>query len=79
MKEENGLLRVYTRSEISVITIKNKLEINGISGIIRNDSENNFLQAALGVVDLYIQQSDFKKQNPLYPNSSKPVIDFFTE
>jgi hypothetical protein len=61
MKGKDRLLRIYTGSELSVITLKNKLKVIGITALIRNDSNNSFLQAAPGVVDLYIQQSDFKK------------------
>jgi hypothetical protein len=70
------LLRIYTGVEISVIPLKNKLKVKGISVMIRNNLNNSFLQTASGDVDLYIQQYDLKKQSPFYLNSLKAVMTF---
>ncbi|MCX6255736.1 MAG: DUF2007 domain-containing protein [Bacteroidia bacterium] len=61
MKEKNKLIRVYTGSEISVISLKDKLEKIGIPASIQNDSTNSFLRGVPIAIDLYIQQFDYEK------------------
>ena len=65
MKEKNKLIRVYTGTEISVISLKDKLEKIGISASIQNDSGNSFLRGVPIAIDLYIQQYDFLKAEPI--------------
>jgi hypothetical protein len=65
MKEKNKLIRVYTGTEISVISLKDKLEKIGISASIQNDSVNSFLRGIPIAIDLYIQQFDFLKAEPI--------------
>jgi hypothetical protein len=65
MQEKNKLIRVYTGTEISVISLKDKLEKIGISASIRNDSVNSFLRGVPIAIDLYIQQFDFLKAEPI--------------
>jgi hypothetical protein len=65
MKEENKLIRIYTGNDIFVISLKNKLEDIGISATIQNDSHDSFLQGVPIAIDLYIQQTDFKKAEPI--------------
>jgi hypothetical protein len=65
MKEKNRLVKVYAGTEIYVISLKDKLEKSGISAIIQNDSANSFLRGVPVAIDLYIQQSDFKKAEPI--------------
>ena len=69
MKEKNKLIRVYTGTEVTVILLKGRLEEMGISSIIQNDyklgTEVGFVGGVQSAVDLYIQQSDYKKAEPL--------------
>jgi hypothetical protein len=69
MKEKNKLIRVYTGTEVTVILLKGRLEEIGISSIIQNDYklgiEVGFVGGVQSAVDLYIQQSDYKKAEPL--------------
>ena len=60
MKSENKLIRVYTGSEILVISLKDKLGENGISSTIQNDSNDSFFRGIPIAIDLYIKQSDFE-------------------
>jgi hypothetical protein len=64
MKYENKLVRIYTGTEISVISLKTKLEESGISPLIKNDYKSGMAAGILvgtpSTIDLYIQQSDFK-------------------
>ena len=45
--------------------LKAKLEKIGISAIIQNDSANSFLRGIPIAIDLYIQQFDFNKAEPI--------------
>jgi hypothetical protein len=65
MKEKDNLIRVYTGTEVLVFILKNKLEETGISTTIQNDSYDNFLQGVPTAIDLYIQQFDIKKAEPI--------------
>lgn len=65
MKEKDNLIRVYTGPEVLVFMLKDKLEETGISSTIHNDSHDNFLQGVPTAIDLYIQQFDLKKAEPM--------------
>ena len=69
MKERNKLIRVYTGTEISVILLKGRLEEIGINSMIQNDYKSGieigFVGGVQSSVDLYIQQSDYKKADPI--------------
>jgi len=69
MKNENNLIRVFTGSEISVILLKGELEENGIAALIKNDFQSGasagFYGGSSSDIDLYIQESDLKKAEPI--------------
>jgi hypothetical protein len=69
MKERNKLIRIYTGTEISVISLKNKLEESGISPLIRNDYKSGMAAGILAgtpsTIDLYVQQSDLQIAEPI--------------
>lgn len=65
MKENNKLIRIYSGTEVLVNLLKDKLENTGISATIQNDSNDSFLRGVPTAIDLYIQQSDFKKAEPI--------------
>ena len=69
MKEKNKLIRVYTGTEITVILLKGRLEEIGISAIIQNDYKSGinagFVGGVQSAIDLYIQQFDYKKAEPI--------------
>jgi hypothetical protein len=69
MKYENKLVRIYTGTEISVISLKTKLEESEISPLIKNDYKSGMAAGILAgtpsTIDLYIQQSDFKNAEPV--------------
>lgn len=64
MKENNKLIRVYTGTEVSVYLLKDMLEQNGISSIIKNDFNSGISAGFAGgvpsAIDIYIKQSDLK-------------------
>ena len=65
MKENDKLTRVYTGTEVLVFILKDKLEENGISATIQNDSHDSFLGGVPTAIDIYIQQFDYKKAEPI--------------
>lgn len=65
MKQKDKLIRVYSGNEVTVNLLKGKLEIEGIFATIRNDSFDSYLLVTPSAVDLYIQQSDYKKAEPI--------------
>jgi len=65
MKTNNKLIRIYSGTEVLVNMLKGKLEITGISTIIQNDSNDSFLRGVPTAIDLYIQQFDFEKAEPV--------------
>jgi hypothetical protein len=62
---KDKLIKVYSGNEVTVNLLRGKLEIAGVSAIIRNDSYDSYLLVAPSTVDLYIQQSDYKKAEPI--------------
>ncbi len=65
MQEKDKLIRVYTGTEILVISLKERLEESGISASIQNDSNNSFLRGVPIAIYLYIQALDFKIAEPI--------------
>lgn len=65
MKEKDNLIRVYTGTEVLVFILKDRLEETGIATTIQDDSNDNFLRGVPTAIDLYIQQSDLKKAEPI--------------
>jgi hypothetical protein len=61
MKDKDKLIRVYSGNEVNVNLLKGRLDILGIYAAIQNDSGDSFLRGVPAAVDLYIQQSDYKK------------------
>jgi hypothetical protein len=75
MKKGNDLIRVFTGTEVSVIYLKERLEEIGIGALIKNDFQSGltvgFVSGVPSAVDLYIQESDLEK--------AEPIIKEFTE
>jgi hypothetical protein len=65
MKKRDNLIKVFTGSEFSVFLLKAKLEDIGISAIVRNDFNGAFLGTISPAVDLFINESDLEKAEPL--------------
>lgn len=69
MEKSNELIRVFTGSEVSVILLQGELEEIGIGSIIQNDYQSGISGGFLGgipsAVDLFIQQLDFGRAEPL--------------
>jgi hypothetical protein len=65
MKEKDKLIRAYSGTGTLVHILKDKLAQDGISSTIHNDSGDSFLNVTPAVIDLYIQQSDLNKAQPI--------------
>ena len=69
MKEKNKLIKVYTGTEVTVILLKGLLEEIGVTSTIQNNYKSGievgFVGGVVSAIDLFIQQSDFEKAEPL--------------
>ena len=68
MKEKNELIRIFTGSEVLVLMLKGALEEIEIGSLIQNGFQSGMAAGIGGFpnsVDLYIQQSDLSKAQPL--------------
>ncbi len=69
MKEKDNIIRVFTGAEVTVNLLKNELEKNEIYGIIQNDFNSGitagFSAGTSSAVDLFIQEIDLKKAEPI--------------
>jgi len=65
MTSGDKTVKIFSGKEILVYSLKARLEENEISAMIRNDSLDNFLRGTPAVIDLYIQQADLEKADPI--------------
>jgi hypothetical protein len=69
MKEKNKLIKVYTGTEVTVILLKGLLEEIGVTSVIQNNYrsgvEVGFVGGVQSAIDLFIQQSDLEKAEPI--------------
>jgi len=69
MKEKDKLIKVYTGTELTVNLLKSELEEFGISSIIYNDFKSGisagFAIGTTSTVELFIQESDLEKAEPI--------------
>lgn len=62
-----GLIKIFSGNEILAVTLKDKLEAAAINVVIRNNNQSNALPSisAEKPVELFIQETDFHKANPV--------------
>jgi hypothetical protein len=69
MKEKNKLVKVYTGTEVTVILLKGLLDEIEVTSTIQNNYKSGievgFVGGVQSAIDLFIQQSDFVKAEPL--------------
>jgi hypothetical protein len=65
MKTKDDLIKAYSGTEVLVHVLKDKLEQNGISAVIQNDSGDSFLRCTPIAIDLYIRRPDLKAAEPI--------------
>ena len=65
MNDNSNLIKVYTGTEVAVISLKNRLEEIGITGLMKNIFQSGvsagFSGGTPSSIDFYIQESDVKK------------------
>jgi hypothetical protein len=68
MKEKNELIRIFTGNEVLVLMLKGALDEIEIGSLIQNEFQSGMLAGIGGFpeyVDLYIQQADLERAQPL--------------
>lgn len=62
-----GLIKIFSGEEILALTLKERLEESDINVVIRNNNQANVLPSiqAAKAVELFIQEIDFGKANPV--------------
>ncbi len=62
-----GLMKIFSGEEILALGLKEKLEENGIETVLRNNNQSNVIPSVnnKAAVELFIQETDFAKANPI--------------
>ncbi len=62
-----GLMKVFSGSEILALALQGKIEEIGVNTVIRNNNQSNVLPSIENTkaVELFIQETDFPKVNPV--------------
>jgi hypothetical protein len=62
-----GLMKIFSGSEILAVALQNKIEEIGVTTVIRNNNQSNVLPSLSNTkaVELFIQETDFGKANPV--------------
>ena len=62
-----GLMKVFSGSEILAQALQQKLESIGLETVLRNNNQSNVLPSITNTkaVELFIQETDFGKANPV--------------
>lgn len=62
-----GLMKVFSGSEILAVSLKNKIEAIGVETVIRDNNQSNVFPSLdnAKAVELFIQETDFSKANPV--------------
>jgi hypothetical protein len=62
-----GLIKIFSGDEILAVSLKEKLEATNINVVVRNNNQSNVLPSisADKPVELFIQEVDFGKANPV--------------
>jgi len=69
MKVKNKLVKVYTGTEVTVLLLKELLEEIGVTSTVQNNYKSGieigFVGSVMSAIDLFIEQSDFEKAEPI--------------
>ena len=62
-----GLIKIFSGEEILAVTLKERLEEAAIDVVLRQNNQANVLPSitTLKAVELFIQEVDFGKANPI--------------
>lgn len=80
MQAENGLIKVFTGTDVVVHMLKGQLEEIGIGCLIRNDfasgTQSGFFGGTTSSVYLFIQESDLPKAQDIIDEFVKNNPDY---
>lgn len=69
MSKRDKLVKVFTGTEVSVMLLQSILEESGVSTLVQNDFmlglEVGFVGGVQTAIDLFIQESDLQKAEPI--------------
>jgi hypothetical protein len=69
MGKKNTLIRIFTGTELLVLSLKNELEEIGVSSLIQDDYKSGMAAGVISgipsAIDLLIAESDLKKAEPI--------------
>jgi hypothetical protein len=65
MKEDKDLISVYSGTEASALLLKKRLEMIGISSMIKRDSKAGTWGAVADNIDLFIETADKREARPV--------------
>jgi hypothetical protein len=62
-----GLMKIFSGDEILALALQEKIEALGVNTVIRNNNQSNVLPSLSNTkpVELFIQEIDFGKANPI--------------
>jgi hypothetical protein len=62
-----GLIKIFSGSEILAKSLQEKIEAIGVNTTIRNNNQitNSITMAKPKPIELFIQETDFSKANPI--------------
>ena len=62
-----GLIKIFSGNEILALSLQQKIEATGVNTVIRNNNQANVLPSIQSTkpVELFIQEIDFGKANPV--------------
>lgn len=62
-----GLMKIFSGSEILAKALQQKIEAIGVDTVLKNNNQANVLPSleSSKAVELYIQETDFSKANPV--------------
>lgn len=73
MNNKDGLIRIFTGTEVTVCLLRDELEVIGVTSLIQNDFISGVTSGFSGgsptAIDLFIQEHDLE--------TVKPVIEEF--
>ena len=60
-------MKIFSGSEVLAVALQNKIEAIGVPTVIRNNNQSNVLPSLSNTkaVELFIQETDFGKANPV--------------
>ncbi len=69
MSDTNGIIRIYSGQEVTVLFLKGELEKHGIATMMKNDFQSGITAGFGGglseTIDLFIEENDLVRAEPI--------------